>query len=226
MEEGKTVDVAHKLTERSEHAAGQQTERFLEIVEVVVLALVAISTAWSGYQAARWDGRQTFLYAQSMNQRFAAEHVSTFGGQESVANSSMFTAWLAARSAGNQELAAMLERRFTPDYHRAFVAWLATDPFNNHDAPPGPGYMPQFHLSGAEEANRLNAGAAAQFDEGIHAREVGDDYVRDTVIAASVLFVIAIAQRFKIRKIRISANAIALVLLAYTLYEMASRPRI
>jgi len=33
----------------------------IEILEVTVLALVAIAIAWSGYQATRWGGRQALL---------------------------------------------------------------------------------------------------------------------------------------------------------------------
>jgi hypothetical protein len=29
----------------------------IEIIEAVILALVAVATAWSGYQAARWAGK-------------------------------------------------------------------------------------------------------------------------------------------------------------------------
>ena len=50
-----------------EHAAW---EELIEIVEVIVLALVAIATAWSGYQAARWDGQQSLLYGTASADRF------------------------------------------------------------------------------------------------------------------------------------------------------------
>ena len=44
----------------------------LEIVEAIVLAMVAIATAWSGYQSARWDGLQDELYAKSSRLRVEA----------------------------------------------------------------------------------------------------------------------------------------------------------
>jgi hypothetical protein len=40
------------------------------VLEVLVLAVAAIATAWSGYQAARGDGRQSVLYAESSRDRF------------------------------------------------------------------------------------------------------------------------------------------------------------
>ena len=110
-----------------------------EIVEVIVLALVTIATAWSGFQGTTWGGHQAFLYGRASTERFHADAVSTLGGQQLVADSSMFTAWLQARDGGDRGLQEQLERRFSPDYHSAFEAWLETDPFTNREAPPGPG---------------------------------------------------------------------------------------
>jgi hypothetical protein len=46
------------------------------------------------------------------------------------------------------------------------------------------------------------------------------------VLFASVLFLVAIAQRFRERGVRIAANALAFGLLAYTPYGVGSLPRI
>ena len=62
----------------------------VEIAEVAVLAIVAIATAWSGYQAARWDGQQSLLYGQATAARFRAAAASTHGGQGLSADASMF----------------------------------------------------------------------------------------------------------------------------------------
>jgi hypothetical protein len=89
-------------------------ETLIEIIEVAVLALVAIATAWSGYQAAKWDGHQSVLYGTSSTDRFRADADSTAGGQEQAADASIFTAWLQATSAHNSKVAALYVRRFTP----------------------------------------------------------------------------------------------------------------
>jgi len=41
-----------------------------------------------------------------------------------------------------------------------------------------------------------------------------------------VLFFVAVAQRFRLRGVRIGANALALALLAYAVYGVGSLPRI
>ena len=51
--------------------------------------------------------------------------------------------------------------------------------------------MPSYHNPNQDMANRLNALAAATFDESTAARDNADKYVRDTVLFASVLFLVA-----------------------------------
>jgi hypothetical protein len=201
-------------------------ETLVEIVEVLVLAIVAIATSYSGYMAARWDGRQALLYGHASTDRFRADAASTRGGQELVADASIFTAYLQAHSAGDSKLAAVYARRFTPDYRTAFLAWLKTDPFSNPAAPPGPGYMPQYRNPDLEASARLNTAAAAAFEEGTAARDNAESYLRDTVLFATVLFVVAIAQRFKVRAVRVTTTTIALALAAYTTVAMLALPRV
>ena len=201
-------------------------EKVVEIVEVSVLAIVAIATAYSGYQGTQWGGEQARLYGLASTTRFEAEAASTLGGQELVADASFFTAWLQAHSAGDTKLESMLEARFTPDYADAFQDWLATDPFTNADAPPGPAAMPSYANPSMAKAAELNDQASVYFAAGTTARETANKYVRQTVLFASVLFLVAIAQRFRLRGVRIAANALALALLLYTLYGVDRLPRI
>ena len=204
----------------------QRWEKVLEIVEVSVLAIVAIATAYSGYQGTQWGGEQARLYGLASTTRFEAEAASTLGGQQLVADSGFFTAWLQAHAAGDAKLASMLAARFTPEYEAAFQDWLATDPFTNPDAPPGPGFMPGFANPSMTKAAQLNDQASAYFAAGTIARETANKYIRQTVLFASVLFLVAIAQRFRLRGVRIAANALAFAVLVYTLYGVERLPRI
>jgi hypothetical protein len=219
--------VSHEL--REDERSGEPRrgwEEALEIVQALALAIVAIATAWAGYQAANWGGRQAVLYAEASRDRFQADDASTFGGQQLVADASMFTAWLQALDAGNARLEARLVRRFRPDDRAAFDAWLETDPLTNPTAPAGPGYMPGYSNPSMEEAKRLNARASAAFAEGTAARETANKYLRNAVLFASVLLLVGIAQRLKVRGVRIGANALALGLLAYTLIALLTLPRL
>src|SRR5215471_20992392 len=117
MPEGMNVEVAHQLSEQ-EHPDKRHGHwhELIEMAEVVILAVVAVMTAWSGLQAAKWDGRQSLLYGQASRDRFQADAASTLAGQQLSADASLFTALLQAHAAGNAELQAIYIRRFTPEY--------------------------------------------------------------------------------------------------------------
>jgi hypothetical protein len=224
------VEVAHGLTEQDEHedheSARSRWVKALEILEVVVLAIVAIATAWSGYQATKWDGQQSLLYGQASRDRFQADAASSYGGQLLSADASFFTAWLQAHSTNDTTLQTLYVRRFSPDYRLAFNAWLATDPFTNPKALAGPAAMPQYRNPYFAQADSLNAQASTTFDQGTSARDTGDKYVRDTVLFASVLFLVALSQRLRVHAARAALTAFSFAMLAYVLISVLLLPRI
>src|SRR3954469_1538144 len=228
MPEGANVEIAHSLTEEHHDStrAHERWHRVLEIFEVFLLAVVAIATAWSGFQAAKWDGRQSFDYGTANRLRFEADTASTAAGQELIADVNLFTAWLAAHEAGNDNLQTLYRKRMTPDYQVAFDAWVRTDPFHNANAPVGPVAMPEYKNPYAQRAAHLNDEATATFDEGTDARETGEKYVRNTVLFAMVLFLVAIAQRFKDRTLRTAVNVIAVAVLTFALVSILTLPRL
>lgn len=93
-----------------------------------------------------------------------------------------------------QAIATDLRASLHSDYRAAYQAWLKTDPFTNPAAPTGPALMSSYHNPNQDKANRLNALAAATFDHGTRARDTAEKYVRNTVLFAAVLFLIAVAQ--------------------------------
>jgi hypothetical protein len=227
MPEQMNVEVAHKLSEREQAAREKRRwEEVLEILEVLLLAAAAIATAWSGYQAAKGDGQQSVLYSNASVDRVQANTAATLGQQRLAADGAMFSAWLEARAANDAELQAMLVRRFSPEYRTAFAAWLETKPFTNPDAPPGPGYMPEYHNPQMEQAEQLNEQAATLEEAGTEARHTAEEYVRATVLFALVLFLVAVGQRFRLRGVRIATIALAFGLLVYGLYNLAALPPI
>ena len=111
---GHQVEVAHHLSEHK-HEAQSLAHEILEIIEAIVLAVVAVTTAWSGYQAALWDGHQDELYGQSSQLKIKAEGLANYANQERLYNASTVVEWLKATEQGNKKLADMFERRFLPD---------------------------------------------------------------------------------------------------------------
>jgi hypothetical protein len=222
-----TPEVAHAIGHAHGKAGtrGNGREELIEILEAAVLALVAVSTAWCGYQTARWDGRQAELYGLSAKQRVLGNQASTRGGQERLYDTSTFSFWLQAKASGESGAAQVFEHRFRPEYKPAFEAWQRTDPFNNPEAPPGPIFMPEYHNASAARASVLEERASATFERGTKARATGEKYLRNTILLATVLFLTALAQRFKVYSVRVGLVAVSGSLLALALYFVATYPR-
>ncbi len=225
-EAGSNVELARDLTTHGEAlAAGTPHGKWLGFVEAFVLAIVAVSTAFSGYQASRWDGNSARSYALYEHYAVLSQAKATLAGQDRLYDIVTFNGWVAAKTAGQEKLATFYERRFRPEYAVAYRAWKALDPFHNSKAPPGAIFMSQYRSAHAAEAARLDAISARSFDDGVSARERSDDYVRITVFLATALFLTALSQRFEYIGPRIVIVAIAAVLLIISLSWIATLPR-
>jgi hypothetical protein len=220
--------VIRKLNQVRENVSSSSQSRFeaIEIIEALILALVAVATAWSGYQAAQWAGKRAEQYSQASRVRVTAEGLATLAGQERIYDSDTFNSWLAAKLDGKEQAADFFERRFRNEYRFAFRAWLKADPFNNAQAPPGPIFMPEYRNAKHEQFLDLNKKAGEVADQGTKSGENGDQYVRITVLLATVLLITAIGQRFHFRTVRIVFMILACLLLCLPLLQLLMLPRI
>jgi len=221
---GANIEVAHHLGEHKEESHGLAHE-ILEIIEAIVLAIVAIATAWSGYQAALWTGHQAELYGLASRYRTQAEGALNFANQERLYNASTVVEWLKAEANGQKKLADLFERRFLPEFRPAFESWKKTDPLNNPNAPAGPFFMPEYRSAKSEEAAKLSEQATDTFERGNQAREHSDQYVRVTVTLATVLLLMAISQRFKTQAVRVGLAVLAVLLLCGPIIRILTLPR-
>lgn len=228
MPEGNmNAEIAGHLREHSGHGPGSEFRvELVEILEAILLAIVALTTALSGYQVAKWDGVNASHFATSSRLRVQSEQASLTSNQTLIYDSGNLTTWLQAETSGNTKLANILERRFTANYAPAFKAWLATRPLTNPNAPVGPRYMPQYRDPLAARAATLDAQATQAYTAGGNARETADKYVRLTIILAAVLFLVAVGQRFKIKGVRVAVISVAGALLVYCAILLAIYPRV
>src|SRR5436190_351646 len=108
------------------------------------------------------------------------------------------------------------------------AAWsgysAATRPFSNADAPAGPQAMPQYVPEGDAAARHLDDEATALYDHGEHAAETGDEYVRVTVILASVLFLVGVSTQFPLRGGRYALVGLGAVLLIISFVQLLQLP--
>ena len=132
---------------------------WVEIVATVLLALAAIATAWSSYQATRWNGEQTKTAARVNALRIDAARAQGMAQSQTQVDIAVFIQWVDARATGEEQLADFYRDRFRDEFQPAFDAWLATDPLTDPDAPPSPFAMEEYALAASAEAERADAEA-------------------------------------------------------------------
>src|SRR6476469_1379282 len=186
MPEGlSAAEVGKEIAEHKKHAAADhdkdQHDRRLAIVEAVLLSLVAVLAAYSGYAAAKWSTESSVTLAKASAQRTKANRADIEGIVTRTLDSASFNAWFTAFTAGNANAERLAARRMRPGYRPAFNAWLATDPAHNRNAPPGPAYMPQYVIPQDAAAKAYDARADAAFVAGAEAGATADKYIRATV---------------------------------------------
>ena len=212
--------------EISEHAGRQADDdrdrRFkrVSIVEAILLSVVALTAAWSGYAAAKWSTVSRVGLAEASTKRTEANRANLQAMSLRNFDSTTFDAWFAAYTVGNKQAMALAERRFRSEFRVAFDAWRATDPEHNPDAPKGPTYMPQYRQPQAKVANSLDDQATKAFADGSEAGETSDDYVRVTVFLASVLFLIGISTQFSLRGVRYALVGVGGAMLLFSIVQL------
>src|SRR5215472_10939173 len=209
-EVGKEISEHRHRAEEGEEEQGEKTatevkgqERWLTITEAVLLAVVAILAAWSGFASAKWSTHSSLYLAKASAARTEANRAAYEADNLMSFDSTMFDAWFTAYVAHNKGAMRVAEARFRPVYLAAFKAWLATNPFTNPNAPKGPSYMPQYKLPQVTLSNALDKKADVYYALGEQAGSNADGYVRTTVYLATVLFLVGISGHFKVRAARI-----------------------
>lgn len=222
------VEVGKEISEHAHHAGGHQGsgrhERLISISEALLLSIVAITAAWSGYSAAKWGTESSLKLAKASATRTEANRAFQQSLTFRVGDAVAFNAWFGAQLSGNQNGARVAAKRFLPEYRPAFEAWLATHPFANPNAPPGPQAMPQYHATGEAQSKQLDAQADAYYADGQKAAETADKYIRTTVILASVLFLVGISTQFPLRGVRYGLIGVGAVLLVFALEQILELP--
>jgi hypothetical protein len=199
-------------------------KRIFEVLAIVLLSAAAIGTAWSGYQAARWSGREAhnFAVAEATHAKSTREVVSA--GEARVQDLADFERWLDLETMGDQTLANLHAAHFQGALRIAFDAWLTQDPLNNPSAIPTPLKMPQYHQAEAERAARLETNADHLIEAGSTARERADEYVLNTVFFASVLFFAGISLRIASERLRMGILGLGVAFLVYGIVQIILLP--
>lgn len=197
---------------------------WLEATIALSLSVAALTTTWSTYQAALWDGEQAANYSLANGLRIEASRLAARADMLEAVDIQVFSSWLAAKAAEEEQLQSFYHERFRPDFRLAFDAWTALKPLANPDAPQGPFVMEEYHLPERAKAEALEAKAQATFDQGERDNDIGDIYVQATVVLASGLFFGGICQMFKRQRVRIGLALLSVAACAIGLIRTLTLP--
>jgi hypothetical protein len=225
MAEGLSASEVGKEIGEHKHASAEDPpkdgrDRLLSITEAILLSLVAVLAAYSGYAAAKWGTYSSVSLAKASAERTKANRADLEALQIRTLDSVSFNTWFSAFTAGNANAERLAEKRLRPGYRQAFYAWLATDPAHNPKAPPGPSYMPQYVIPQERTASADDAEADANFAKGTEAGAIGDKYVRDTVFLATVLFLVGISGHFPLRPARYGLIGVGALILVFAVVQL------
>jgi hypothetical protein len=159
-----------------------------ELAATILLAAAAVATAWSSYQATRWNGEQAKTASRVNKTRIEAARAAGRANAETQVDIATFIQWVDAYAKDETELESFYRARFREEFKPAFDAWIATRPLESSGAAPTPFALPQYKLAKAAEAERLDAEAevlAAQVRRDI---QRASNYVLAVVLLAVALF--------------------------------------
>jgi hypothetical protein len=222
------TEVGKEISEHAKHAAHRDAlggrDRLISISEAVLLSIVTLLAAWSGYAAAKWNTESRLDLSKASTKRAEANRAGQAALTLRNFDSSTFEAWFTAYAVGNEKAMKVAIHRFRHEFRVAFDAWRATKPETNPDAPRGPTYMPQYRQPGLAKTRALDAQADALFASGESAGSSSDKYVRTTVFLASVLFLVGISTHFPLRGVRYALIILGAAVLIVSLVQLTQIP--
>ena len=203
---------------------GASKRDWVEIGSTLLLAVAAVATAWSSYQANRWNGEQAKAASRTNAIRFEATRASGRADAETEIDVATFIQWVDARASGESELEDFYEERFREEFKPAFEAWIATDPLENADAPLTPFALPEYRLASRVEAARLDE--EAEISAATVRRDIqrSSNYVLAVVLFAIALFFGGMSTRLPSRGPRIAMLVLGWALFLATVGWIATFP--
>ena len=196
----------------------------VEVVATVLLACAAVATAWSSYQASRWNGEQAKAASRTNAIRIDAARAQGLAEAQTEIDVATFIQWVDAYVRTETELADFYFKRFRKEFKPAVNAWIATRPLRNPNAPLTPFAMPQYQLAATAEADRLDA--EAEVSSALVRRNIqrATNYVLAVVLFAVALFFAGMSTKLREERTRKFAVGLACVVLVGTLIWIATSP--
>ncbi|MGH3052289.1 MAG: hypothetical protein ACRDM8_04935 [Gaiellaceae bacterium] len=195
-----------------------------ELAATILLACAAVATAWSSYQATRWNGEQAKTSSRVNKTRIEAARASDLANAQQQVDVATFMQWVDAYARDETQLVNFYRERFREEFRPAFDAWLATKPLQTEGAPLTPFAMPQYRLAAEAEAGRLDLSAeelSAQVRRDI---QRASNYVLGVVLFAVALFFAGMSTKLTAPGLRKAMLVVGYVVFVGALVWIATSP--
>jgi hypothetical protein len=196
----------------------------LEVVATVLLSLATVATAWSGYQASRWNGEQALAFGRAGAVRIESTKAANLALAQTQVDVATFTQWANAYAQEQTVLADFYWARFRAEFKPAIEAWVATRPLQNEDAPLTPFAMPEYELAAQAQSERLDAEAEEAAAQARVNVQRATNYVLCVVLFAAVLFFAGISTKLATPALRRVLLGFGVVLFLGTVAWLATFP--
>jgi hypothetical protein len=203
---------------------GRPSRDWQEIVATVLLSVAAVATAWSSYQAARWNGEQAKTASRTNAVRVEAARAQGLAEAQKQVDLATFIQWVDASAHDDEELKGFYEQRFRDEFKPAFQAWLELDPLVTPGAPPSPLAMPQYVLAAEEDAKDLDAQEAVLAATVRRNIQRSTNYMLGVVLFAVALFFAGISTKLQGRGSRTALLVVGTVVFLSTAAWIATSP--
>ncbi len=205
-------------------AASSRSGNRLEIVATILLAIATVATAWSGYQASRWNGEQAMAFSRASAERIESTKAANLANAQTQIDVATFIQWVDAYAQQQAELTDFYYRRFRAEFKPAMDAWIATRPLLNPDAPLTPFAMPEYKLESRATADRLEAQAEASSATARTNVQRATNYVLCVVLFAAVLFFAGMSTKLSSPRMRLVLLGFGVVTFVGTVAWLATFP--
>jgi hypothetical protein len=194
------------------------------LIATVLLAFATVATAWSGYQASRWSGEATKATMRGTAARLESTRASNLANAQAQVDVAVFTQWVDAYAKGETQLRDFYFKRFRAEFKPAVVAWIATRPVKNPNAPLTPFAMPQYRSAARDDAARLELQADGWAGTARTNIQRSTNYVLCVVLFAASLFFAGMSTKLPSHRLRVAMLAMGVVVFLATLGWLASSP--
>jgi hypothetical protein len=204
--------------------AERKKHNVVEILATLLLALAAVATAWSSYQANRWNGESVKAGARTTALRLDAARAQGLSEAEQQVDVATFIQWVDAYATDDQELQDFYETRFRDEFKPAFEAWIATKPLKTPGAPPTPFKMAEYRPAAKAEAAKLDEAAAVSAQRVQDNLQRSANYVLAVVLFAVALFFAGISVKLTAPRLRIILLTLGWVIFLSAVVWIATFP--